>query len=475
MLEQRRVRIVATLGPATDRPGVMAELVRAGLDVARINLSHGVSTETERRVVELRAAAAAAGRTVAVLADLPGPKLRVRLDEPRDIAPGDRVVFAAQPAGDELGVTENELLEGVRPGHRILLDDGRFQLRVEAASPERVVGVVLVGGTLLPKKGINLPDSPLAIPSITPGDHAALDVAARIGADWLALSFVRTAEAAIDLRREAERRGIVAAVLAKIERPEAIDKLPHITAAFDGLMVARGDLGVEVPLERVPILQKRVIAEARARGKPVITATDMLDSMRTNPRPTRAEASDVANSVYDGTDAVMLSGETASGAYPVESVAYMDRIVRQAEADLWARGSSAVSVYPSIDDEVAAAFCHLAEAAEVQALVVPTLTGKTAREVARHRPRAAIVAPVPDEHVRRQLCLVWGVRPVPLPDTLQPGCDRVAAAVLAAWQSGQIVAGQRVLVVAGHPVEGGVRMPTIRLCRVRHDGTAGEP
>ncbi|MBX7103345.1 MAG: pyruvate kinase [Gemmataceae bacterium] len=475
MTDGRRVRIVATLGPATDRPGVLDALLNAGLDVARINLSHGSADESILRVRDLRERAGRLGKTVAVLADLPGPKCRVLLTAPRDLVPGSRITFSQNPVADEIGVTEPELLDGVKTGHRILLDDGRFQLRVDTVGAGRVSACVLVGGVLSPKKGINLPDSPLAIPAVTPGDQIALAASARMGADWLALSFVRSAGAADELRKAAREFGLEVPVLAKIERPEAIDNLPRIVAAFDGLMVARGDLGVELPLETVPMLQKRVIREARAWGKPVITATDMLDSMRNNPRPTRAEASDVANSVYDGTDAVMLSGETAVGQYPVEAVEYMDRIVREAERGISNRRATAASPYESLDDEVAAAFCHLAEASGAEALIVPTLTGKTVREVARHRPRAAIVAPVPDEAIRRRLSMVWGVKAVPLPVELPAGADRIDAAVRSATLANAVAAGQRVLVIAGHPVETGVRMPTIRLCRVTPEGTAGEP
>ena len=223
-------------------------------------------------------------------------------------------------------------MQEVRPGHRILLDDGRIQLEAGLVQPDRVLARVTVGGELLPNKGVNLPDTPLNIPALTDRDRQALEVAARAQVDWLALSFVRSPSAAGELRDEAARHGLHVPLLAKIERPEAVDQANMIIAMFDGIMVARGDLGVEIPLERVPTVQKKLIALARQAGKPVITATDMLDSMRNNPRPTRAEAGDVANAIYDGTDAVMLSGETAVGAYPVEAIACMDRIAVEAEA-----------------------------------------------------------------------------------------------------------------------------------------------
>ncbi|MFO0810387.1 MAG: pyruvate kinase [Gemmataceae bacterium] len=473
-MTHRRTRIVATLGPATDRPGVLAALIAAGLDVARVNCSHGDAAEHLGRVARLREAADAAGRAVAVLADLPGPKLRVRLDQPRTLEAGDEVTFAADPAGSEIAVTEPVCLGDVRPGHRILLDDGRLQLKAERVSGGRLTAVVTVGGTLQPNKGVNLPDGPLSIPAVTDRDRKALEVAARAGADWLALSFVRSPTAANELRAAAKDVGLDVPVLAKVERPEAVARAAAIVAAFDGIMVARGDLGVEMPLEKVPLIQKQLIAEARFAGKPVVTATDMLDSMRTNPRPTRAEAGDVANAIYDGTDAVMLSGETAVGAYPVEAVACMDRIARETEDHLAGRDSGPTLFGPA-DEGVSATVCHLAGVVGADAIVVPTLSGRTARHVARHRPRAVIVAPVPSAAVRRRLAIVWGVRPVPLPDDLPRGSDRIEAAVRAAFAAGALAAGQKAIVSAGHPVECGPHLPTIRVVRVGSAGQSVEP
>src|SRR5581483_1303709 len=248
--------------------------------------------------------------------------------------------------------------------------------------------------------------------------------------------------------------------------PEAVGKAVAVVQAFDGIMVARGDLGVEIPLERVPTVQKVLIREARAAGKPVITATDMLDSMRTNPRPTRAEASDVANAIFDGTDAVMLSGETAVGAYPVEAVRCMDRIAREAETFAPPPVPAGTLVPADPDTPVTVAVCELAEQMAADAIVVPTLSGRTARLVARCRPACAIVAPVPRAEVRRRLSLVWGVSPVPLAEDLPAGADRMAAAVKAAFTAGAVATGQRVIVLAGHPVAGGERQPTVRIVRV---------
>lgn len=471
----RRSRIVATLGPATDPPGILAALIEAGVDVARINFSHGTADELADRIRRFRQAGEKAGRNVAVLADLPGPKLRVLLPEPRELSPGDALTLAADAGvpGD-VAVTEPDVLTAVMPGHRILLDDGRLQLRVVAAMAGRVTTQVVVGGKLLPKKGVNLPDSPLTIPAVTPRDREALDVCARAGVDWLALSFVRGPEAADELRREADRRSIGAPVLAKIERPEAVAKIAEIVAAFDGIMVARGDLGVEIPLAAVPVAQKRLIAAARAAGKPVITATDMLDSMRVNPRPTRAEASDVANAVYDGTDALMLSGETAVGAHPLAAVQAMDSIAREAEADLASKSLAPLGDQPTMDEDLAATACNLADTVGADAIVVPTLSGRTARQVARYRPRAAIVAPVPAVAVRRRLALLWGVQPIPLAEHLAAGADRIDAAVRAAASHGAVATGQRVVVYAGHPVEGGPRLPTLRVVKAGVNGESVE-
>lgn len=477
----RRTKIVATLGPATDTPDRLDAVLRAGVDVARINFSHGSADEHLARVARFRAAAARVGKVAGVLADLPGPKLRVRLAAPRQLTPGDTVTFSlsAEPVRDgDLTLTEPEILADVRPGQRMLLDDGRLQLEATAAGGGVLSARVVVGGTLKPNKGLNLPDTPLSIAAVGPRDREALAVAAKAGVDWVALSFVRGPEAASELRAACEEVGLDAPILAKIERPEAIGRAPSIVAAFDAVMVARGDLGVEIPLERVPTVQKRLIAEARAAGKPVITATDMLDSMRTNPRPTRAEASDVANAIFDGTDAVMLSGETAVGEYPVEAVACMHRIAVEAEAHLQQSGrggaSSGYSLGGGIDDPITIAACGLAGEIGAAAIVTPTLSGRTARLVARHRPWARVVAVAPADEILRKLALVWGISGVRMSPTA-PGADRMSAAVEDACRAGAVGDGELVVVLAGHPIEGGPRFPTVRVVRVGPGGASGEP
>jgi pyruvate kinase len=471
-----RTRIVATLGPATDRPGVLEAMIRAGLDVARINFSHGTPEEHRGRIAFFRNAARSAGTCASVLADLPGPKLRAVIPAPLELTLGREVSFATTPgASADVTPTEPELLAQVRPDQRLLLDDGRLLLRCVRHGAGCLIARVECGGTLQPKKGINLPDTDFAVAALTDRDRVALTVAAGAGVDWLALSFVSGPEAADEVRREARAAGLAAPVLAKVERPQAVQRAAEIIAAFDGIMVARGDLGVEIPLEQVPAVQKRLIAQARAAGKPVVTATEILESMRTNPRPTRAEASDVANAVYDGTDALMLSGETAVGEYPVEAVACMDRIARAAEEALREDGWDVVVPRGPIDDQVTHLTCTLARDVGADAIVVPTLSGRTARLVARHRPRAVVVAAAPDEAVLRQLCLVWGLVPVPLSDHLRPGEDRMEAAVRTAVEHGAVKQGQLVVVLAGHPIEGGDRFPTIRVVRVGEGGKSVAP
>ncbi len=473
----RRTRTVATLGPATDRPGVLENLLHAGLDVARINFSHGKAEEHVGRIDQLRQLARAAKREIAVLADLPGPKLRALLDAPLELAPGQRVTLALH-AGTvaDIRLTEPDALCRIRTGQRVLLDDGRLQLRVTDATAETATLTVEAGGTLLPNKGVNLPDTELNLPAVTRRDREAIDVAARAGVDWLALSFVRDAAAAHELRGVTRGYGLEVPVLAKIERPEAVTRAAQIVKSFDGIMVARGDLGVEIALEKVPHVQKRLISLARAAGKPVITATDMLDSMRHSPRPTRAEASNVANAVYDGTDAVMLSGETAVGDYPVEAIRCMNTILQEAEKHLADGGPRDMNIPKGdLSDHVTHMTCALAHDIKAAAIISPTITGRTARLVARHRPHAAIIATSSSEAVVRQLGLVWGVHAVAIPFPIQRGDDRLEAAVRAAYRGGAVAAGTLVVVLAGHPVEGGAGFPTVRVVRVGDAGRACEP
>jgi len=474
---QRRTRIVATIGPATDRLGVLDDIIRAGVDVVRVNFSHGSASEHLRRIAAVRDAASRLQRQVAVLGDLPGPKLRTPLRDSITLTAGQQVsIGTCDGAVCDIPVTEPECTRDVRPGQRILLDDGRLQLRAVRHDGDALVAEVVIGGTLKPNKGVNLPDTELSLSALTPRDHEALNIAAQSQVDWLALSFVRNAASARELRNAAAALDLVVPILAKMERPEAVTRAAEIIAAFDGIMVARGDLGVEIPLERVPTVQKALISSARAAGKPVVTATDMLDSMRLNPRPTRAEASDVANAMYDGTDAVMLSGETAVGEYPLAAVQCMDRIACETESNLVGDIRYDLTLPPgSIDDHLTEKVCELASEVGAAAILTPTYSGRTARLVARHRPAAAIVAPAPSPYIARQMQLIWGVQSVVMSDVLQPGADRFESAVRSALSAGVIAPGQLVVVLAGHPVAGGQRFPTIRLVRVGENGESIEP
>lgn len=477
----RRTKIVATLGPATDSPEQLEAILRAGVDVARINFSHGTADEHIGRIARFRDAARRVGKFAGVLADLPGPKLRVRLPVPRELTVGETLTFALDAAGadpDEITLTDPVVLRDVRPGQRMLLDDGRIQLEAGTLAWGRLTAKVVVAGPLHPNKGLNLPDTAVSLPAITQRDREALAVAARAGVDWVALSFVRGPEAASDVRAACADVGLEVPVLAKMERPEAVERAAAIIAAFDAIMVARGDLGVEIPLERVPTVQKLLIAEARAARKPVVTATDMLDSMREKPRPTRAEASDVANAIFDGTDAVMLSGETAVGLYPVEAVACMHRIATETESQLSLSGIVAGGDVPQprcmIDDPITIGACELARQVGARAIVTPTLSGRTARQAAEHRPIARVVAVAPTDVVLQRLSLVWGIIGVAMSPTA-PGTDRLAAAVKDACAVGAVQPGERVVVLAGHPIEGGPRFPTVRIVRVGPGGTSEEP
>src|SRR5213082_2400732 len=412
----RRTKIVATLGPATGKPEQIAGLIDAGVNVIRVNASHGTPELRAGWIAAVRQAADAAGVPVAVLWDLQGPRIRVgKLAEPRELLPGETVVFAPEEVarGAELPTTYDDLAADVRPGARILLDDGLLSVQVTRIAPPRVEGLVEDGGTLTSNKGMNLPGLHMSAPALTEKDREDAAHAASVGADYLALSFVRRAE---DM---AELRALVPAetkLVAKIEKATALDDLPRILAASDAVMVARGDLGVELPFEEVPVVQKRLIREANRHGKPVITATQMLESMVHNPRPTRAEASDVANAILDGTDAVMLSAETAVGAHPFEAVRAMDRIIREMErhgssADGGARGGrderrATPGATVSVEDAIALGTSAVARMLQTPLIVTLTKGGFTSRKVAALRAPVPILAVTTEAATYRQLALV---------------------------------------------------------------------
>ncbi len=451
---------MATLGPATGTPERIAGLIDAGANVIRVNASHGTPEMRAGWIAEVRRAADAAGCAVAVLVDLQGPRIRVgELPRPRALRAGETVVFAPEDVarGDELPTTYAGLAIDARAGARILLNDGLLSVEVTRIEPPRVEGRVVDGGTLTSHKGMNLPGLHVSAPALTDKDRADAAHAVAAGADYLALSFVRRAE---DL---AELRNLVppaVKLVAKIEKATALEDLDRILAACDAVMVARGDLGVELPFEEVPIVQKHLIGEANRHGKPVITATQMLESMVHHPRPTRAEASDVANAILDGTDAVMLSAETAVGEYPFEAVGAMDRIIREMER----QGGGgpvrlgrderrlAANENVSVEDAIALGTSAVARMLKTPLIVTLTRGGFTARKVAAQRPPVPILAVTTDPVTYRQLALVWGVTPV-LVDQV-PGYDAMLAVVRdLILKRGYARSGDRIVMTAGVPWE----------------------
>jgi len=415
----RRTKIVATLGPATDSGENIGRLIAAGVDVFRLNFSHGDRESHAATISRIREAATAAGREIGILQDLGGPKIRLGVLPEGGIVvqPGTTVQLdgSAEPAAGALPVNYPYLAEDVGPGDPILLADGTVELRVEEVSGTLVRCSVITGGRLSSHKGVNLPGSRLRVPAFTDKDRLDLEVGLANGVDFVALSFVRSekdVEPVIEILDSVTPRPLL---IAKIEKPQAVEHLEAILRRVDGLMVARGDLGVELPVEQVPLIQKRIIREAVQAGKPVITATQMLGSMVSSPRPTRAEASDVANAVLDGTDAVMLSEETAIGDYPVEAVQTLDRIARTVEPSV---DHEAFLTRPSAgphrrtDEAIGHAACWLARDVEARAIVASTVSGTTARLVSRFRPAVPIFALTPHAWVERQLHLSWGVVPV---------------------------------------------------------------
>jgi pyruvate kinase len=415
-MTERRAKIVCTLGPSSGTPAMIDNLVSAGMDVARLNFSHGTHEEHAYLVQCVRRAAERHRKAVAILADLQGPKIRTGLIEggaPLRLRFGQKFTITTRnikgtPEG--VSTTFRGLPAAVRKDDSILLSDGSIALRVLSVRSWEVVCHVENGGMLGEHKGINLPGVRLDIPSLTRKDAADLSFALGEGVEYVALSFVRTARDVKAAKRLIERAGKNTPVIAKLEKPEAIEHLDEILKVADGVMVARGDLGVEMSLEKVPAVQKEIISRAREALLPVITATQMLDSMENNPRPTRAEVSDVANAIFDGSDALMLSGETAAGKYPLEAVRMMDRIVREAEASVAEPTRPARSREMRISEVIAESVCRAAEELKMKAVVVFTETGASARLVSKYRPRVPIVAFTPNPESYPRMALLWGVK-----------------------------------------------------------------
>jgi pyruvate kinase len=473
-MPMRRAKIIATIGPASSDAATIKELLDAGMDVARLNFSHGKPEDHAEILDRIRAAGRQLRRAVGVLQDLQGPKIRtgplkagkkgVMLQDGAEIT----ITTEGEQKGDEklISTTYKHLAEDVRPGDRLLLDDGLLELKVLDTDGVRVRCEVIEGGALGESKGINLPGVNVRAEALSEKDKKDLAFGLAHGVDFVALSFVRSPDDVLQCRAEMEKSGRFAPIIAKIEKPEAVARLDAILAVADGLMVARGDLGVEIAPERVPGIQKDIVRRGNKAGKPVIIATQMLNSMIEHPRPTRAEASDVANAVWDGADALMLSGETASGKNPLESLQMMDRIIREAEEQQMAmerRGVGEPPVIPApFNTVVAGVGCRAAREIGASVICCFTLGGTTARLLANYRPRTPIVAFSPDQAIRRRLALYWGVNakvmePVKNPDIM---ADMVAERLIA---DGAAKPGDKLVIVFGAPISIAGQTNSIRL------------
>nr|NLI49542.1 pyruvate kinase [Propionibacterium sp.] len=475
----RKAKIVCTLGPATDVPGGVEALVRAGMNVARINMSHGAYPDHARRLEQVRAAAAAVGRPVGTFADLQGPKIRLATfaEGPVQLIRGDRFTITTRDVpGDATicGTTLHTLTNDVRPGDQILLDDGKVELRAVEVTDTDVVTEVVVGGKVSDHKGINLPGVAVSVPALSEKDADDLRWALREGVDMVALSFVRSADDIIPVHAVMDEVGRRVPVIAKIEKPQAIEHLKEIVDAFDAIMVARGDLGVELPLEDVPAAQKTIITTARYLAKPVIVATQMLESMITTPRPTRAEASDVANAILDGADAVMLSGETAVGAYPTVAVETMSRIINKMES-LGVDKITHLDWHPhTTSGIIAKAAVEVAEAIGAKYLVAYTKTGDTALRLCRLRSEIQVCSFSPNPQTSRHMTLAWGVKAWDTPDfdTVDAMVDHVIAALAsesidaAEGQVPMVQSGDSVVIVAGNPRHTAGKTNSLRVVRM---------
>jgi len=451
----RRTKIVATIGPASESPEVLRSLVLAGMDVARLNLSHGSHEDHARTIAHLRAITGELDSPVTILQDLQGPKVRVGqlpndeivLTEGQTISLVPASEFDGQPA--TIPIDYPHAAQDAKPGMQILLADGLFELQVVEVAGHELHCRVVEGGVLKSRKGVNFPNLDLRLPSMTEKDVCDLDFGLAQNVDWISLSFVRSAADVRELKNRLAAKGARKPVIAKIEKPQAIDRLDEILAEVDGVMVARGDLGVELSPERVPMLQKMIIEKCNRRGIPVITATQMLESMIHEPRPTRAEASDVANAIIDGTDAVMLSGESAVGAFPVRAVEMMVRIAGEVESRI------EFTTYPATDEDTAEALSAAADASariiHPRCIVVLTTTGHTAQAVAARRTKAPIAALTTDPAVYHSLNLLWGIRPF-LVSTAPDNFEGLIALAESTLRERQLVAaGERILVLGGIP------------------------
>jgi pyruvate kinase len=456
MRRLRRTKIVATLGPSSSEQAMIARLFEAGADVFRINMSHTSHDKMRALVTAIRAVETEHRRPIGILVDLQGPKLRVGAfaGDAVMLTKGATFVLDCDPApgtAERVQLPHPEILAALEPGHTLLLDDGKIRLTTTETSPSRVVTRVEVGGKLSSRKGVSLPDTTIAASALTAKDHSDLEAALDAGIDWVGLSFIQRADDIADAKKITRGR---AAVMAKIEKPQAVGRLGDILDLTDAVMVARGDLGVEMPLEKVPGVQKQLTRTARRAGKPVVVATQMLESMIANPVPTRAEVSDVATAIFEGADAVMLSAESAAGQYPVEAVAMMNRIAVEVEADPTYRAViQAERAEPEATgaDAIAAATRQIAETLDLSAVVCWTFSGSTGLRVARERPKSPIVVISPNVSTGRKLSVAWGVHCVVAEDARDLD-DMVERACRITFKEGFARTGQRIIIVAGVPL-----------------------
>jgi pyruvate kinase len=456
MRRLRRTKVVATLGPASGNPNTIARLFEAGADVFRINMSHSSHERLRELVAAIRAVEAEHNRPIGILVDLQGPKLRVgefagggaMLD-----AGGSFVLDADTAVGDgtRVQLPHPEIYAGIEPGHTLLLDDGKIRLVATETAKQRIVTRVEVGGKLSDRKGVSLPDTVIPFSALTPKDRSDLDAALDAGIDWVGLSFIQRPDDIAETKKITRGR---AAVMAKIEKPQAVNRLDEIMDITDAIMVARGDLGVEMPLEKVPGIQKQLTRAARRAGKPVVIATQMLESMIASPVPTRAEVSDVATAIFDGADAVMLSAESAAGQFPVEAVATMNRIAEEVESeDTYHTMMKAQHAEPEATgaDAISAAARQIAETLDLSAIICWTSSGSTGLRVGRERPQVPIVALSPNIATGRKLSVAWGIHCIVTEDARDPD-DMVERACRLAFKDGFAKAGRRVIIVAGVPL-----------------------
>lgn len=485
-LNSKRTKIVATLGPASWEEETIRAMIRAGMNVARINFSHGTHERHKETIEMVRRIAQEEAAGIAILCDIQGPKIRIGqvADEPLQLVPGDEITLTLDnvPGKDRLiSLPHPDFIRDIEPGTQLLLDDGNLDFLVKATTGSNLICEVINGGPLTSRKGVSAPNARLTLSAITPKDREDIEFALAQKTDFIAMSFVRTSDDIRELRWLIKHFGGHASIIAKIEMREALENIEAIIEVSDGIMVARGDLGIETPAEKVPFEQKRIIQLCNAAAKPVITATQMLESMTRNPRPTRAEATDVFNAIIDGTDAVMLSGESAAGSYPVKSVAMMSSIANIAEGHMWDRhirhpwGESERIVKNEnstehISDIVSAATVQIASALNPKAIVTTTLSGYTAQRVAKERPQTPILCITPNRNTYYRMALVWGVLPMLVPEfnTID---EMISVIVRSAHDEELVDRGDTLVIIAGVPFGVGGQSNLLKIHRV---GEAGE-